>query len=154
MEVNVIKALRSIAFIVFTCIIATQVPGPAQAQQAATFQVIVNSSNEITSMAVKDVSRHFLKKRTKWDNGAKVNAVDQKGKAKARTTFSKSVLGKSVSAVKAYWQKKIFSGRGVPPPEKSSDSQVIAYVASHPGGVGYVSNGTATSKVKVIKITD
>jgi len=34
-----------------------------------------------------------------------------------RVAFSKSVHGKSVGAVRAFWQQQIFSGRDVPPPE-------------------------------------
>jgi hypothetical protein len=46
-----------------------------------------------------------------------------------------------VSAVESYWQQAIFSGRSVPPLEKASDAEVLAFVRANPGAVGYVSGG-------------
>jgi len=70
----------------------------------------------------------FLGKSKKWDDGNKIRPVDQKLTSFVREEFSKKVLGKSVTAVKNYWHQQIFSGRGVPPPEKNSDRAVISYV--------------------------
>ena len=56
--------------------------------------------------------------------------------------------------MKSYWQKMIFSGRDVPPPEKGSPDEVVAFVRSHGGGIGYVPAGTvlgAGVKVLVVK---
>ena len=60
--------------------------------------------------------------------------------------------GKKTTAVRSYWLQVIFSGRGVPPPEKPSDKDVIAYVKAHPGAIGYVAATTATDDVKVLKV--
>jgi hypothetical protein len=57
-----------------------------------------------------------------------------------------------VAAVKAYWQQRIFSGRGVPPPALDSDQAVLEYVASHPGAVGYVSGAAAVGSTKVMSV--
>ena len=43
------------------------------------------------------------------------------------------------AAIVAFWQQQIFSGRDVPPAEKASEKDVIAYVKDHEGAVGYVS---------------
>ena len=65
--------------------------------------------------------------------------VDLSESAPAREAFSTAVHHKPVKAVRAYWQQQIFSGRDVPPPEKTSDEQVIAFVRATPGAIGYVS---------------
>jgi hypothetical protein len=41
--------------------------------------------------------------------------------------------------VKTYWQQQIFAGRSSPPAEKSSDADIVAFVAATTGAVGYVS---------------
>ena len=65
------------------------------------------------------------------------------------------MLHKSVSAVKSYWQQQIFSGRGVPPTERSTDSEVLAYVRSNPNAIGYVSSAAALGgSVKVVTVRD
>jgi hypothetical protein len=59
-----------------------------------------------------------------------------------------------VSSIKAYWQKQIFSGRGVPPEEKQSDEEVLEYVSKNVGAIGYISESTVRDAydVKVLEI--
>lgn len=120
---------------------------------AQSYKIIVHASNPISSMTKDDVSRIFLKKNTEF-NGTTALPVDLVSDNPVRHSFSSYIHGKSVAAVKAYWQQQIFSGRGVPPPEKSSDRGVIAYVWANPGAIGYVSASTPTEGVKIIVITD
>ena len=119
---------------------------------AAGYKVIVNNANGKSSLAKKDVSQLFLKKTPKWSDGTPVVAVDQTEKAAARERFTQEIHGKSVSAVKSYWQQQIFSGRDVPPVEKSSDAQVIAFVKQNAGAIGYVGEGADTAGVKVVAV--
>ena len=118
------------------------------------FQVIVNVSNEAAAIDKGEAAKFFLKKKSKWESGKAVKPVDQPGSSDVRAAFSDQALGKSVSAVKSYWQQQIFSGRGVPPPEKKTDQDVIDFVKENPGGIGYVSQGAPVDDVKVITLTD
>ena len=125
---------------------------PAGAQQG--FVVVVHPSNPVSSLSTDELSRIFLKKTAKWANGARVEPVDLANGSAVRARFSQAVHGKGTAAVSAYWQKMIFSGREVPPAELGAATEVIAFVASHRGGVGYVAEGTALGEgVKAIKIT-
>ena len=116
------------------------------------FYVIVNKQNPIKEATKEEIAKWFLKKKTSWPNGEKIEPVDQKSSAKIRKDFSKEILNKNVSAVRSYWQRIIFSGRGVPPIEKENDQQVIEYVKNHPGAVGYVSKNANIDAVKKITI--
>jgi len=110
------------------------------AQNKRSFKIIVNKSNSTSTLTKKEVSKLFLKKTTRWKElDIKVNPVDLTDDSAVRIKFSNEILGKKVGAVKAYWQKLIFSGRKVPPPEKKSDSDVLKYVQDNPGAIGYVS---------------
>ena len=80
----------------------------------------------------------------------KVFPVDQTLSQIVRAEFSKQIHGKSPKTIRNYWQQQIFSGRGIPPPEKSSDMAVILYVQKHPGAIGYVSNKVPLRGVKVV----
>ena len=117
---------------------------PAAAQQGA-YAVIVNEAIGVTTLSAEEVSKIFFKKTHRWTNGLDVVPVDLPESAPAREAFSAAVHGKSVGAVRAYWQQQIFSGRAVPPAEKSSDEQVVAFVRSTPGAIGYVSAGAPLS---------
>ncbi len=122
------------------------------AQDAQGFKVVVHPSNQVASLERSVVKKMFLKKESKWPNGSKVQPVDLKASSSVRKVFSKKAVGKSVRSIKSYWQQQIFSGRGVPPPEKSSNQSVLSYVSTHPGAIGYVSASTNTANVKVLQI--
>jgi hypothetical protein len=98
------------------------------AAEAAQFKVIVNRSAKSDSLTKQQVSDLFLKKTTKWPDGTVVAAVDQPDSSAVREAFSKEIHGKPASAVKSYWNKQIFSGRDLPPLEKKTDAEVVAYV--------------------------
>lgn len=125
---------------------------PAAAQQG--FVVIVHPSNPVSSLSAAELSRIFLKKTVKWEGGGRVEPVDLAASSAVRGRFSQAVHGKGTSAISAYWQKMIFSGREIPPAELGTAAEVIAFVTSHRGGVGYVAEGTALGEgVKAIRIT-
>jgi len=114
--------------------------------------VIVNASNTTTTISKSDLSKHFLKKTKKWDNGDKIVPVDQSANSTVRKDFSTAIHNKSVSAIKSYWQQYVFAGSGTPPMEKKSDDEVIEYVKSNTGAIGYVATGTNTAGVKEVTI--
>lgn len=120
--------------------------------QAAGFKVIVHSANPTTTLAKKDVSALFLKKKMKWDDGTPVTAVDQTEKSAARESFTTAIHGKPVAAIKSYWQQQIFSGRDVPPVEKATDADVVAFVRNNRDAIGYVSEETPLSGVKLVNV--
>lgn len=141
------KTLRRFAF-VFATIICTTLSGFA----AGGFRVIAHPGVHTTSLTKAAASAIFLKKTPKWDDGTPVVAVDQIEQSPVRSLFSLSVHGKSVAAVKSFWQQQIFSGRDVPPVEKRSDAEVLEFVRATPGAVGYLSEGAAAPGVTVIEV--
>jgi len=94
----------------------------------------------------------FLKNVTRWSDDVAIRPVDQRPDSPARKRFSELVLRRSVAAVKTYWQQRIFSGRGVPPPELDSDEAVVRYVEAHEGAVGYVAGTTPVGKAKIVAL--
>lgn len=131
---------------------ATGVGVALAADSAACFRVVVHPESSAMVIERQFLADAFLKKTTRWQDGAPIAAVDQLATAPSRQQFSMHVVRRSVFAVKSYWQQRIFSGRGVPPPELVSDDAVIRYVRSHPGSVGYVSSEAETNTVKVLTL--
>lgn len=120
--------------------------------QTKSYKVIVNPSNPLTSISYENVSRIFLKKTTKFPNGLSASPVDLSGNSAIRDHFAEDVHGKPVSAVDAYWQKLIFSGRDIPPVQKN-EAGVLDFVRSNEDSIGYVSATANTSGVKVVLVT-
>jgi ABC-type phosphate transport system substrate-binding protein len=124
--------------------------GPVRANSAGEFVIIVNKKNPATGVTSEFLSDAFLKKTVEWQHGVSLRPADQRLESPIRHVFAKTVLKRTVAAVRNYWQQRIFSGREVPPPEFDSDAAVIHYVQKHEGGVGYVSPSATLEGVKVI----
>lgn len=120
---------------------------------AEPFVMIVNAGNPVSALSTQELSSVYLKKTTRWPSGEEIQPVDLKDPSATRESFSHAIHGKSTAAVKAYWQKMIFSGREVPPSEKASDAEVVAFVRANRGAVGYVAAGAPLGEgVKVVKV--
>ena len=116
--------------------------------------VIVNPSNSTETMRKAEVSRLFLKQTGTWADGKKVVPVDLASNSSTRADFTRAVHGRSVEAILAYWNQKMFSGAEVPPDQKGSDREVIEFVRTNPGAVGYVSSSAVVKQVKVLRVVD
>lgn len=128
--------------------------GRIGAQDASAYKLIVHPSNPTAQMTRLKVGEMFLKKVGRWPDGHPVAPVEPSSKSPVRQRFTLEIYGKQVIAISAYWQQMIFSGKGIPPPEKSNDADVVAFVRDTPGGIGYVGAGSDLSGVKVVAIVD
>jgi len=124
------------------------------ATAAADYVVVVHSSNPVSSLSKTEASRLFLRSSTVWPNGEHVKPVDLAKNSSARAAFTKEILGRSMGAIDQYWTQSVFSGRAIPPPEKRSDAEVVAYVRENPGAIGYVAAGATTDGVKRVTVGD
>jgi len=115
----------------------------------AEISVVVNPGNG-SSISNNDIKRIFLGKLKSFPGGGQALPVNLSSSNASRKSFDKSALGKSGSQVKAYWSKLVFSGKGNPPKEVASDSDVIALVKDNPSVIGYVDSASVSDDVKVV----
>jgi hypothetical protein len=136
-------------------ILAHTIGAPALANgpgSDAGYRLIVNPGNPSVAIDRSFLAQAFLKKVRKWPDGETIQPVDLVPSSTVRRQYSVEVLGRSVEAVKIYWQQMIFSGRDLPPAELLSDDDVVTYVVRKPGAVGYVSAGAQLRGAKVLSI--
>jgi hypothetical protein len=103
--------------------------------------VVVNAANPVRTLTRERLSMIFLREVAAWEDGREILPVDQIDKSPAHVAFARDVLGRSVIALKRYWQERIFSGNESPPPDRVTDGDVLTYVRSNPGAIGYVLEG-------------
>jgi hypothetical protein len=126
--------------------------GRAAAESSAAFRIIVNPDNKIAAVSREFLADAFLRNVQQWGDGQAIAPVDLAPSASTREDFSRQILLRSVAAVRSYWQQRIFTGRGVPPPELDSDGAVIRYVGAHRGAVGYVSRNADVAGLRVVPV--
>ena len=118
------------------------------------FRVIVHPQVKGSQIPRAALSSIFLKQAPRWGDGSPVQPIDQSVQSSVRKSFSADVLQQGIVAVQVYWQRKMSNGV-VPPPVKTSDEEVVAYVASTPGAIGYVSAATPLpDSVKPVEVTN
>jgi ABC-type phosphate transport system substrate-binding protein len=129
---------------------------PLRAAHGSSVVVIVNTSNPVTELTSREVSRLLLKKVTKWSAAdTAVVPADQNYGYQVTDDFCREIHGRDVGWLRSYWRKMVFSGRGYPPPQLKSDSEVISHVAGSAGGIGYVSpDAKLPEGVKAVTISD
>ena len=108
---------------------------------SAAFAGVVAIENPADSYSKQDVTNA-------WKGKTSAQLVEN---AAASDAFYSSIIGKSASSVEKKIKRKVFSGRMATPKKLNSDSEVINYISSNPGSIGYVNDSSVNASVKVIK---
>jgi len=116
------------------------------------YKIIVHPDNPTTSVGRDFVRDAYLKKASQWRGGTTLRPIDLSTSFPVRERFTAEVLKKTPSQLKNYWNQRIFSGKGVPPPEVSSVKDMIQYVVSEPGAIGYIPDTVDAGDAKVIGV--
>ena len=116
------------------------------------FVVIVHRDNPIGSVDRDFLRAAYLKKATDWSHGETIRPVDLSTRFEVRELFTREVLRKTPAQLRSYWNQQIFSGKGTPPVEADSVNEMLDYVASNAGAIGYLPAGAAPARVKVVEV--
>jgi ABC-type phosphate transport system substrate-binding protein len=122
------------------------------------YKIIVSATSDVQTVRKRDLAKIFLRKVARWSDGKDAQPVDQSFTTPVRAAFTKDVLRSEglglISAVESYWTQQVYSGRNSPPPVKSSDAEVVKFVAANPGAVGYVKTDARLEGVKALAVQD
>jgi len=146
------RAILSAGLLALCVLIAPAVSAEKAPTPPPPYVIIVNTSNTTPSATRKFIGDAFLKKTTRWPNGDVIRPVDQAPSSVVRRRFTDDVLNRSVAAVQSYWQQIVFSGRDLPPPELGSNDEIVKFVSTHDGAIGYVEPAAAATGVKVLVV--
>ncbi len=147
---------RTSSALVLLAIGVTLLAVPVSGEPSSEFKLVVHASNDLEELPAKKVSRIFLGKLTRWENGNKIVPVEPLMTSTARVAFSKIIHGRGVEAVRSYWLNEIYSGRrAAPPQERHTDTEILAVVRADPNAIGYVSAQTPLGRgLRAIRILE
>lgn len=117
--------------------------------------VVVNTENPTDTLSIDYLLDIYTLNKKSWANGESIVVVDLKGELSSKKEFLDNLELNSRTLTKIRL-KKLFTGKAKPPKSLNSDSEIIEYVASNPGSVGYVDtrNLPKNSNVKVVAVFD
>lgn len=102
--------------------------------------IIVNARNPTATLNSAEVRKYFLKEHPTWPGGEKVRSVDRTGNAPEKRAFLDRIVKLSDDELEQFWVSKRYE-KGIPvPPKLHSDNEVIEYVLSFDGAIGYVNS--------------
>jgi ABC-type phosphate transport system substrate-binding protein len=112
--------------------------------------VIGSPDIDVAALSEKTVRNLYLGKTVQLDNGTRVEVVDLPSGNSVRDEFYEKVIGKDTTQIKAYWAKRIFTGKGSPPETRLNEIAVVKWVSEAPGRIGYVGSDTVSDSVRVL----
>lgn len=112
--------------------------------------VVVNARCGVAAMTRNEVVNIFFGRNRQFFNGVEAQPVDLADTHSDRGRFYGGLVGKDLSEVNSYWSRQVFSGRMQPPPKVASPEEVLKWVVSHPGGIGFVELSKADARVRVV----
>jgi ABC-type phosphate transport system substrate-binding protein len=128
---------------------------PASAARPDGFQVVVHPTVEGTEISRSVLADIYKKDIIRWGDQVRIQPVDQSSETSVRQAFLRDVLGQSFGEVQGFWRQRMATDRQVPPPTRASDEEVLAFVASKKGAIGYVSAAVEVlDDVKVLILVD
>ena len=124
----------------------------AGAASAADLVVVVSARSPITVLRLEQVADIFLSEATRFPDGGEVVALDLPIGSPLRDDFYLKVANRTPALMKAYWTKKIFTGRGQPPRELPNSQAVRKLVADNPTLIGYIERSAIDASVRPVLV--
>ena len=114
--------------------------------------VIVNPQRGVEQLSKSQVINIFLGSHREFSGGLPAQPVDLPSSSAEKVQFYRSLVNKDLDQMAAYWSRLIFAGSTTPPKQLSAVSDVLQYVATNRGAVGYVDRQSVDSRVRVVLI--
>jgi ABC-type phosphate transport system substrate-binding protein len=118
--------------------------------KAAEVQVIANPGVAVAELSAGELKDIFLGSKTAVGGGA-VEPVLHNG-GSTHEAFLQTYIGKSEMALRNHFKTLVFTGKGVQPRMFATDAEVLKYVMSTKGAIGYVSATADTGSAKKIQV--
>ena len=130
--------------------------GPSPAAQASADQnlaIIVNQTNTIDDITLKELRTVFLGERSHWPNGRRITLVMMDPGVPERKAVLRDICRMNETEFSRHFLQGLFTGEVfVSPKTLSSPTGVRKFVFNVPGAIGYVRVSDVDGTVKVIRI--
>lgn len=119
---------------------------------AAELVVVVSARSPVTALRAEQVADIFLAEVRRFPDGGEAVALDLPIGSPLRDEFYLKVANRTPALMKAYWTKKIFTGRGQPPRELQNSQAVRKLVAENPTLIGYIERSALDASVRPVLV--
>jgi hypothetical protein len=117
--------------------------------QAHAGDIVVIGNSNVPKMDAATIQKVYTGKFISV-SGVNVTPVGGKPGTAARNRFLHEYLSQDEEKYTAYWTVRRYIGKGAPPAEFASSVEVINYVQSTPGAVGYIDEAELKPGMNII----
>ena len=114
--------------------------------------LVVNKNTQISEIKPADVCAIFKGEKSRFADGSRATPVLLKG-GPVHEVFISKYCGETPEQFREQWRKLVFTGQGAMPRSFASESELIGYISSTPGAIGYVSRSSPQDDVKILAST-
>ncbi len=117
---------------------------------AADWVLVTNAKSSISKLDTDAASNLYLGKTSELPGVGAVALLDLPEGNAIRDSFYLDATKKDASALKAYWSRMIFTGKGQPPRMVDGAAAVKKALSGNPSAIGYIEKSAVDATVKVI----
>lgn len=111
---------------------------------------VISHEEKGVKISQRELVAIYLGKSKTFRDGSYVVPLHQPESSDAYKFFTKEVLNKSTKQHKAYWAKKIFTGKGRPPKSINGDEKMLEIVSSDIRYIGYIEDKSSDTGIRVV----
>ncbi len=112
--------------------------------------VIGHPALGVQALSEQTIRDLYLGKTVQLGNGTRVEIIDLPVGHPVRDRFYIDIIGRDPGQMRAYWAKRIFTGKGSPPETRPDERSVVRWVAAGHGRIAYISASMTDDTVKVL----
>lgn len=112
--------------------------------------VVVHPDNPIATIDQQQLVDIYTGREMNFPDGSYAIPFDLPPDSSQRQTFYKTLLGKTVAQVNAYWARLLFTGRATPPRVLPSAESVIKMIQDNKAAIAYLDSSETVPGIKVI----
>ena len=114
--------------------------------------IIANPELAVERMAAQDVKRLYLGQQVLVGHTALVPAI--LSKEPLNELFARRFLDRTASQLTTYWRRQLYSGKGLPPKAFDRQQDIVLFVRTTPGAIGFVGPTAVTEGVRIVEISE
>lgn len=112
--------------------------------------VVVDDSNSVSNLSMKELKRIYLGKITDFKNGQEIALAEY---APANEDFYQATLGRSTHKTRKYWMKLIFSGGHATPPKVFKKiARIKQFLRDTEGAICFIESSDVDTGMKVLSL--
>lgn len=113
--------------------------------------IVANAGVKATEISKADLLDIFTGASGNFHDGSRAVPATLKGGA-VHEQFLKSYIGKKEALFRGDWRVLVFSGKATMPRAFDTEEQLLQYIGSQPGAIGYAGSPPENTHVKTLKV--